>query len=194
MIEKYEVIDSAFKKIADSRRKDLEIHFVCAGCRYYGLTEDRLRALLLKGMKKGKIPKVMVTIIEMKRWSVITKERVKSFCLGKRFETQSVNDDLDTLFEDLRLSKLSITKLLSPVKYYTIQTYYLPMLTEKELEMAGRRNPNYLRSFAAMNPYGTVPSESDSRFVEAYNIRRTFLVKTPFPQNIASCYKIIYCQ
>ena len=57
-------IDSAFRKINENEAKDLTTHFVYAGEYYHWGHEDRLRSFILKGMKKYKIQKVMVTIYE----------------------------------------------------------------------------------------------------------------------------------
>ena len=47
-----DLIHSAFRKVADNKTEDMEIHFVCAGDYYndydYG---ERLKSYILKGMK-----------------------------------------------------------------------------------------------------------------------------------------------
>ena len=58
-----------------------------------------LRSFILNGMKKHNIKSVMVTRIYLKRWELITKEKMESYCKGEEREKDSVNDDLDSLFE-----------------------------------------------------------------------------------------------
>ena len=71
----------------------------------------------------------MVTIIYMWRQNLITKEAMEKFTKGEksygRHYKDSVNDDLESLFEDLRLGK-------EPDEF--VKTYFLPKLTEEEME------------------------------------------------------------
>ena len=107
-----QVIDSAFKRVVESSKnlswfqlENIEIHFVYAGNYYFGTSEHRLGQFIVEGMTKYKIKKVMVTQICMSRLELITKEKVDDYCNGKMFEKESVNDDLESFFEDLRFGK-----------------------------------------------------------------------------------------
>ena len=128
-------------------------------------------------MKKYKIKKVMVTIIYMWRHKLITKERMEKFCKGEDvWRKDSVNDDLESLFEDLRLGK-------EPDEY--VFTYFLPKLTEEEMKLVEQKDKNYLQTFIdgyfARNP--DVPeaemllSESDSKFLKGHGYRKTFTIE-----------------
>ena len=75
-------------------------------------------------MKKHKIESVMFTRIFMRRWELITTEKMESYCKGQEYEKDSVNDDLESLFENIRLGK-------EPDE--TVYTYFLPKLTKKEM-------------------------------------------------------------
>ena len=44
----------------------------------------------------------MVTIIYMQRRYLITKEAMEKYCKGEETRKDSVNDDFESLFEDLR--------------------------------------------------------------------------------------------
>ena len=79
----------------------MEIHFVLA-CDYYYYMDFQLKSLIVDGMKKYKIKKVMVTIIFMLRERLITKEEMEDICKGNRrpgnvvlYTTvgESINDD-----------------------------------------------------------------------------------------------------
>ena len=76
-------------------------------------------------MKKHKIKSVMVTSIYFYRSELITKEKMESYCKGDEWLKESVNDDLESLFENIRLGK-------EPDEQ--VYTYFLPKLTEDELE------------------------------------------------------------
>ena len=169
-----QVIDSAFKNIVESKTKHLNTHFVFAGD-YYSIRDEELKSFILKGMKKYKIKKIMVT--KMVRWRryLITQENMVRYCEGEEYQKESVNDDLDLLFEGIRLGKKPND---------CVETYFLPILTKKELELVERKNYNYLKSFM-----GSIPdvdetemelSESNSKFVYAFGQRRTFAIIYPY--------------
>ena len=119
----------------------------------------------------------MVTKINMWRWRLITKEAMEKFTKGEDIfgRKDSVNDDLESFFEDLRLGK-------KPKK--EVWTYFLPKLTEEEMELVEQKDPNYLLTFYerynGRNP--DVPedemrlSESDSKFLEGLGYRKTFTI------------------
>ena len=58
-----EVINSALQTISENEAKELKIHFVYAGYLYRYNRVDKLRSIILNGMKKHKIKSVMVTRI-----------------------------------------------------------------------------------------------------------------------------------
>ena len=137
-----QLIDSALQ--SNSGVEKLETHFVYAGY-YYHYREKLLRSFIVRGMKKYNIQSVMVTIIYMPRWDLITNEEMENYCSGNEYLNDSVNDDLETFFEDLRLGK-------EPEKW--AQTYFLPKLTEKELELIERKDPSYMRTFKISENFG----------------------------------------
>ena len=115
----------------------------------------------------------MVTSIYFYRSELITKEKMESYCKGDEWLKESVNDDLESLFENIRLGKEPDEK---------VETYFLPKLMEEELELVERRDKNYLETFWLSN-YPDVDeaemmlSESDSKYVKGYNFRTTFVIK-----------------
>ena len=174
-----EVINSALQKISENESKELKIHFIYAG--YYHYWDDKLRSIILNGMKKHKIKSVMVTRIDLERSHLITKEEMESYCKGEEDEKDSVNDDLESLFENIRLGK-------EPVYDFDEQvyTYFLPKLTEEELELVERRDLTYFQTFfdwviEKENPdvdeTEMMLSESDSKYVKGWSSRRTFVIK-----------------
>ena len=131
-------IDSAFRKITENEAKELKTHFVYVG-RYYWIYENRLRSFILEGMKKLKMNSVMVTSIYIRKWKIITKEKMEKYCKGEDREREdSVNDDLESFLEDLRLGKETDDE---------VWTYFLPKLTEEELELVERKDASYLQAF-----------------------------------------------
>ena len=132
-------------------------------------------------MKKYKIKSVMLTSIHMSRLDLATKEAMEKYCKGEEDMKDSVNDDLESFFDDLRLGK-------KPDEY--VENYFLPKLTKEEMELVERKDISYLETFTMSNP--GVPeaemmlSESDSKFVEGHARRRTFIIENKSSQKIAN--------
>ena len=123
-------------------------------------------------MKKHKIKSVMLTIIYLDRINLITKEKMESYCKGEELRKDSVNDDLESFFENIRLGK-------EPDE--DVQTYFLPKLTEEELELVEKRDTGYFQTFGSSNPdvdeTEMMLSESDSKYVRGGSWRRTFVIE-----------------
>ena len=180
-------IDSVFRKITENENKKLKIHFVYAA-RYFNHIEidynqcRHLRLFILEEMKKYKIETVMLTRIHMWRYKLITKEAMEKDCKGENEIKDSVNDDLESFFQDLRLGK-------QPDE--DVHTYFLPKLTKEEMELVERKDISYLKTFSDANP--DVPeaemkhSESDSKFVRGFCYRRTFTIENKSQQNTSHC-------
>ena len=99
----FRVICSAFERILANETESLQIHFIHVS--HDWVLAQKVKSVILKGMKKYKIESVMVSSFYMERWNLITKEKMVDHCKGKTIEKESVNDDLESFFEDIRLSK-----------------------------------------------------------------------------------------
>ena len=115
----------------------------------------------------------MVTIISLERWKLITKEAMEDYCKGEEAEKVSVNDDLESFFEDLRLGK--------EPPHQSVFTYFLPKLTEEEMELVERKDRSYFETFlyveeADVKEAEMKLSESDLKFVQGFGCRRTFTI------------------
>ena len=175
-------MDSAFRKITENEAKELKTHLVFASYYYNDiLNGERLISSILEGMKKYKIEKVMVTKIDMWREKLITKEAMDKYCKGEEdWGKYSVNDDLESLFGDLRLGK-------EPNEW--VNTYFLPKLTEEEMELVKRKDTTYFETFDyKKNPdveeVEMMLSESDSKFIDGWGRRHTFTIENSSEQNI----------
>ena len=162
------VIDSIFKKNIESNADDMETHFVYPVEYYF----DDLESAILEKMKKYNIKKIMVTIIYMQRNHLITKESMNSYTNGEEDVTESINDDFESLFEDLRLGK-------EPVD--CVETYFLPKLTQEELKLVDQEDEIYLESFTMLEPdvhrAELIASESRSKFVLGLGWRETLTIE-----------------
>ena len=113
-----------------------------------------------------------MTKIYLRRWNLITKEEMESYCKGEKNEKDSVNDDLESLFENIRLGK-------EPNE--DVGAYFLPKLTKEDLELIERRDTSYLRTFswgnnADVDEAEMMLSESDSKYVRGLSWRHTFVI------------------
>ena len=181
------------------------MHFVYTGCFYnYNRHEDQLRSMILNGMKKHKIKSVMWTSINLYKQNLITKEEMDRYCKGEEYEMylfssrrdkDLVNQDLESLFRNIRLGKE-----LDEYRW----SYFLPKLTEEELELVERRDRSFLQTFSQPNPDMAkfhmrfsesegrwIPSKSDSIYVYGLARRRTFVIQNSYENSSEkeSCLK-----
>ena len=115
----------------------------------------------------------MMTINRMQRERLITKEQMENYCKGFEKEKLSVNDDLETLFQNIQLGK-------EPDDF--VKNYFLPRLAEHELELVERKDEDFMKTFdETMNPdvYKSemAASESDSKYVRGFGYRKTLTLK-----------------
>ena len=98
----------------------------------------------------------------MWRYELITKEEMDNFCKGEMKLKDSVNDDLESLFENIQLGK-------EPDDY--VKTYFLPKFTEEEMELV-ESDSKYVhglsrrRTFVIENSFENFPellNETSSR-------------------------------
>jgi len=174
----------ALEKNSETEAKKLKTHFIYAGLHFYNDRKDRLLvSFIMKAMKKYKLKSVMVTTIVMSRQNLITREKMENYCKGNDEESKlSVNDDLESLFEDIRLGKEPDDGAL---------TYFLPKLTKKELELVKIKDANYLKTFTYriqhlnpdVNEAEMKLSVSDSKFVDGWCWRKTFTIENPSQNN-----------
>ena len=130
-------------------------------------------------MKKYKVKEVMLTIICLWRQRLITNEKMEKYCNGKKDRKESVNDDLEKLFEDIKLGK-------EPDGW--VRTYFLPKLTNEELSLVERKDRDFMKIFfwgtnADVEKAKMMLSKSDSKFVGGWGHRKTFTIENSLPEN-----------
>ena len=182
-----DLIHSAFSKVAENRADDLKIHFVYAGSHYGMSGINDIESFILKGMKIHKIESVILTMVDIRRKELITKEKMETYCTGKESvngSEDSVNDNLESFFQDIRDGKQLDTG------GYGVWSYFLPKLTKEELKLVEKRDQNFLETFSVTLVGGTYDaadvdeaemkfSESKSKFVYGLCWRATLTVKNP---------------
>ena len=158
----------------------MEIHFIDAGEHdwdpYENLNTKKLISFISAGMKLYKIKQVMFTNIYMRRYNLITKEKMENYCKGKEDKKESVNDDLESLFQDIQSGKE-----LNVVNH----TYFLPKLTQKELKLAEQKDLLYSKTFKwnllhfDVDETEMLMSESKSKFACGGCHRQIFKIENP---------------
>ena len=156
----------------------MQTHIVYAGYYYEHESNlrdrhlDILRSFIQQGVEEYDIDSVMLTSISMCKSDLITKEKMMNYCLGNEKRKDSINDDLESLFEDLRNGK--------EVDAYN-KTYYLPMLTQQELNLVDRKDVNYLDTFSKVHSDVDEAemklSESESKFARNECLRLTLTIE-----------------
>ena len=99
--------------------------------------------MILAKMKKYGIKEAMVTIIWMRRWHLITKEKMEDYYKGKDEDgdehgEESVHDDLDSFFDKLQNGWWEEEQ---------VWTYFIPKLTEKEKKLVEEKDKDHFMSY-----------------------------------------------
>ena len=89
---------------------------------------------------------------------------------------ESVQEDLESFYESLKTGKEVRAD---------VATYFLPKLTDGELKLVEKKDQDHLQEYVwriIERPFDVDPdemekSESDSKYVRAYCVRYTFLLK-----------------
>ena len=109
--------------------------------------------------------------------------------MGEMGTKESVNDNLELFFEDIRLGN-------RPGRVLGIDvTNFLPKLTEEELDLVERKDGNFMKTFSfipvdvdkAEMDASMDASESNSKFIRGYCWRNTFELENSSPQNGFTC-------
>ena len=144
----------------------METHFIYAG-RIHWLVRDKLRSLILKKMKD--FTYVMVTSIFMYRRELVTKEIKENYCQGKEWQKESVNDDLESFFDNIRFGK--------EPNNASIHIYFLPKASEKELELVATNDNRFMASLViGINPE-VDEAEMDSKYIHVECTRKTYTIE-----------------
>ena len=65
-----------------------------------------------------------------------------------------------------------------------VETYFLPRLTEHELELVERKDEDFMKTFydemdADVDKAEMAASESESKYVQGYGFRKTYTIENP---------------
>ena len=108
-----EIFDAGVKSISDFGKDDLMPHFIYGGSHYfYRGRIQKLNEIILTKMRKYGIQSSIFTVLNMARWNLATKEKVKKAAEGKLKNDPdwfcyegSINDDLERFLINLQNQK-----------------------------------------------------------------------------------------
>ena len=122
-------------------------------------------------------------MINLRRGYLITKEHMENICNGNDSDLEkSVNDDLESLLEDLLLGKEPTDR---------VEIYFFPKLTKQELKLVEKKDKKFMNTFgthlyADVSKADMEASESNSKFVHGYGGRRTFTIENSLKRKFPS--------
>ena len=166
----------------------METHFVIAGSQRlfkkpfsdYNYDDvpgyNNLPNLFMRKMKKYSLKSALLTTFKVQKHGLINKEKMENISRGQeklleKGREQSVNDDLESFIQDLRLGE-------KPDQY--ARSYFLPMLTKEE--MKSEYLVNYLATLQLPSDDDddeteTKAHKSNSIFADAHCIRETYIIR-----------------
>ena len=163
--------------MSDITKGDLMPHFIyCYG--KYGPDFERSKILIQTKMRKYGIQSAILTMLFMFRRNLVTKEKAKALADGKlkKYPEQSpryngsINDDLESYFQNFRNQK---------IKNEIVLSYFFPKLTEDELKLVEKKNEKHMRTYlydlfdADVNVEEMKLSDSKDKFVHSECQRKT---------------------
>ena len=155
-------------------------HFIYCGYHYSSLGgREKLKEIMLTKMRKYGIKSSILTMLNMVRRNLVTKETVKKAAEGKLkndenwwFYEGSINDDLESFLFNLQ-NKNEIKE--------DVLSFFTPKLTNEELRLVQEGNVEHLKTynyhFLGLNHDIDVEemekSDSKSKYVHGWCRRRT---------------------
>ena len=175
-----EVIDAGAESMSDVSENGLVPHFIYCGDHYLYTYESRslLWNILLTKMRSYGVQSAILTMLDMYRGKLITKEKVKKAYQGKLKKGSikhavSINDDLENFFVNLQNQK--------QIKGETVYSFFTPKLTDKEMKLVEQRNKRHLDTYwkhykghnPDVNDEEMKKSDSKSKYVQGLCARDT---------------------
>ena len=137
-------------------------------------------------IKKNSTKNILLTRLEMHQQYLITKEKMefystKGFLSVFGHSNQSVFDDLEFLFENLKLDLEETCLKNMYLNMSGVPSNFFPKLTEAELKLVEMKDDGYLNTFQNFEPDVNEEemklSESRSKYVKGFARRYTTIIK-----------------
>jgi len=158
-----DIIDDGVTSIAEFGKDDLVPHFIYCGNYYWEERTEKLKQIFLGKMRKYGIQSSLLTMLNMWRWNLVTKEKLTAEKLKNEFGWKDyegpINDDLERLLNNFQNHKGETYNTISLMKYEeTVDSYFTPKLTEEELELVEKRDTDHLKTYLS-HFYGFYPDD-----------------------------------
>ena len=184
-------MDAGVKSISYFGKDDLMPHLIyCADNYYYRV--EKLKGIILEKMRKYGIQSSILTMMEMRRKNLVTKETVKKAAEGKlknekdwKYYEGSINDDLERFLFNLQNEK----EVKYMYEYH--ESFFTPKLTNEELRLVQEGNKQHLMTYwdhyEGSNPDVDVEemkkSDSKSKYVHGRCKRATMFLTLATTEN-----------
>ena len=133
-------------------------------------------------MKKYKIETALLTVLEMNRLHLMTKEKAKSIVEGKKLRNAQVRNYRGSINDDL---ELYLNKFLNTEQITNewVESYFFPKLTEEERKLVERRDKEHMMTYqynamrgqnADVDPEEMKLSDSKDKYVHGACWRKTY--------------------
>ena len=154
-------------------------HFIYCGLHYL-FEHKKLEEIILTKMRKYGIQSSILTMLNMERWKLVTKEKVKKAAEGKLKNENgwkdcegSINDDLERLIINLQNQQVENIE--------RIYSFFTPKLTNEELKLVEMVDEDHLKTYLSHyngnNPDVNIDemktSDSKSKYVHGHCMRFT---------------------
>ena len=180
--------DDGVKTMLNFGNDDMITHFIyCFGDNFsVGLHMENLKEIILSGMKKYGMKSSILTGLDMWRRNLITKEKFKAAYEGKltndrylRNYEESINDDLESFFENLQ----EISCLEDVIEEH-VESFFLPKLTKEELKLVEENDSGFMSTLSE-NIFGNADvdkdemkkSDSTDKYLKGECYRETMILK-----------------
>ena len=172
-----ESIDDGVNTFSSFGNDALMPHFVC--CVNVAVFAE-LEELILLAMRNYGIRSALLTMLHMKRWKLITKEKSKAAYEGKLVNDEdwwyykgSINEDLESFLSSLETEE--------EIKTEDVLSFFLPKLTENELKLVEEKDIDYMKTFSFGLPDVELEemnkSDSKDKYLQGQCLRITKLLK-----------------
>ena len=156
-------------------------------------------------MKRYGIQSANLTLLNMRRIKLVTKENAKN-AYRKKWKSDygeliknSINDDLENFFNNIQNGKYIRYSEKQSKEY--VQSFFTPKLTDEELKLVEEKNEEHLQSYQDfyfkrnpdVDPAEMKRSDSESKYVKVWCYRRTSQLTLELNKFYCCCFPVICC-
>ena len=174
-----EIIDDGVKTACNFGNNDLLTHFIfCSHFLVLSGCYRQLKDVILTKMGKYGMQSSILTLLDIERKNLITKEKMKAAYKGKlkndedwAYYEGSINDDLESFLNIIQQRELCLFK-------YAVECFHLPKLSKDELKLVEEKNREHMMTYwykwnADVDQEEMKKSDSKDKYVHTQCLRWT---------------------